>query len=345
MQDQPSSSGTVKTCNNCGFKFKSDEDYLNHSNKWRQCTSGHLWFNCRCDSTLILRKGKYPWYKPELSMNVKGRSIFAKLNGKDSIPHLPTQILQIQQALSNPELTNTDLADKVIQEPMLASEVFNMANNKISSRAPKIDSMHHAIAFIGRKPISDMAFTAGLRAFRLKTKVFTKKVFWEESFQAASIASFLHKKFDFDLPRDHLYVATVLANIGKIIGSICMPDKTDQAYSRTKANKNSISWHQAEQELEIPPHTALADIGGALWGLPGFVIEAATKHHQIDPRTNSVQLFEAVGLAIQLRHRWQKEPLRVDQSVLEGALRKINFQEGQLDQLFEEFSQTLSLKP
>lgn len=47
-----------KVCNNCGRKFRDNQDVLAHTKNWYFCDAGHFWFNCRCGSTMMI-KGSY----------------------------------------------------------------------------------------------------------------------------------------------------------------------------------------------------------------------------------------------------------------------------------------------
>lgn len=327
-----------KKCKSCGYEFKTDMDYLTHSKKWRLCSSGHLWFNCLCNSTLILPKNKHDWYTPEIGLtSEKSKQLFKKLSGKDSLPHIPTHILALQELLLQEKSTSAEIASHARKDPVLSAELITLANNSRKSGQAKIRSIEHAITYVGRKQVADLIIVAALRSISPRTNAFTRERFWKESFLTAEVAEFLRAELDQKYSKDEVFLAAVLANIGKLVGSVCLPDETDQVFVKTSGESMS-SWPQAEIDIGASLHTHLGDIGGALWGLPDFVIEAASRHHEVDIVDATIGIHELVGLAIQLGHWANLEPHRIKRNNLEKLFKKFGLTEVMAEKLVGTFT-------
>ena len=66
----------IKKCKSCGREFRSERDFFENTSRWTICSQNNLWFDCSCESTLMLTKGKYPWYSPDKHMGIESSSVF-----------------------------------------------------------------------------------------------------------------------------------------------------------------------------------------------------------------------------------------------------------------------------
>ena len=99
-----------KVCNTCKRVFKTIDNFLENTERWRICDQGHLWFNCNCGSINIIIKGKYDWYDPETLLSKDSRSIFNLLGGLKELPHVPTYVMKIEQLIDDETTSSADLA-------------------------------------------------------------------------------------------------------------------------------------------------------------------------------------------------------------------------------------------
>lgn len=206
------SGNPLKTCNTCGRKFMSPEDFLHHTSRWRICESGHLWFNCLCNSTNMIIKGKYEWYDPNRQLSGTAQSIFNQIPNIKALPRIPSYVMEIQTLIQDENISATKLAAVAKHDPLLAGQVLKIANSRVASRGTRIESLAHAITFIGIPALKDIVLLAALKTFKLKCKVFNAEKFWEHSFLVGRAAEFLGRRFQTDLVPDEIYVAGSVCN-------------------------------------------------------------------------------------------------------------------------------------
>ncbi len=293
----------------------------------------------------MIVRGKFNWYAPEKTMSAGAASLFNKIGGLKELPHVSSSIMEIQEALNAVVIDVPLVAKKIKGDALLAAMLLETANNIKISRQPgdrnKIDSLEHAIMFVGKKACSELVMTISLKAFETKTLVFKPTEFWKDSFITSDLAELIAQKWGDNVSRDEVFVSAALCNIGKIVGAIALPQDVDKIEALVGNPKTMCTWPQAEARLKLPNHSLLGELGAALWGLPKYVLEAIASHHApvlIDPGTRPAQkltLEECVGLANQLSHWIMLRPSRIDQPTVDKICMAANISASELDAFAE----------
>lgn len=333
-----------KICGACHRVFKEEGDFLTNTSQWRVCTAENLWFNCSCGSTLMLPKGKFPWYSPTLGMSDEAASIFNRIAASKQLPHIPSAVLELQKMLLSPEVEVLDLARSLKKEPLIAGEVLKVASNlrKIRQSANQTqgnESLEYAIAFIGRKSLSNLVSAASIKNFGLKTVHFNQELFWQQAFQTAALAELLATQYSQKVEKDKAYLAGSLCNIGKIVSALYYPEKTDQLQLRVNDVETLSSWPAAEKALGVADHCTLGEIGVAFWGLAPFIGDVVKYHHG-PPEGNheDAELCHIVCLANNLMHWLNLEPHRIEEEQLAAELGYFGMSHAQAEELLKRLS-------
>ncbi|HYX34660.1 MAG TPA: HDOD domain-containing protein [Oligoflexus sp.] len=328
----------LKTCNTCGRKYMSPEDFLNNTTRWRVCESGHLWFNCACNSTNMIIKGKYDWYNPNKQLSGTAQSVFNQIPNMKDLPRIPSYVMEIQTLIQDENTSATKLAAVAKRDPLLATQVLKIANNLVSARGTKIESLAHAITFIGINALKDIVLVAALKTFKLNSKVFDADHFWEHSFLVGRAAEFLGKRFKLDLLPDEIYIAGSVCNIGKIVLAMCLPDVADRYATELNDLAKLGTWMDAETRNGGFQHTVLGEIGAMFWGLPEHVTEAIAYHHKIPVMNDAmpITLAEVVGLANQIGHWIQLEPNKMDEKLYKAFCARFRLSQQAAEKLVDE---------
>lgn len=331
-----------KTCANCNRTFKSPEDFYAATSRWRLCDRKNLWFNCNCGSTLMLPSGKFSWYTPDHALRGNAKSVFNILSKFGSLPHIPSSVMDIQQMLQNPSVEMADLAKKIRGEPFIAANILSLANNIKSNRDPhdrqKISTLEHAVIYVGKKTVSELVLTIGLKSFSSTCKIFDSEQFWKDSFLCGNIAEQLCLILKYPLSRDEIFIGATLCNIGKFVESFYLPDTLDRIEQTVSNPKTLCTWESAEKSIGSPEHCVLGEIGATLWGLPLYVVEAAIGHHKLrsdESHSSHPGLIqtEVIALANQMTHWVLLRPSRIDQALLEKLREFANISKKDLDDI------------
>lgn len=305
----------AKRCNTCNRVFRTEEDYLTDTSRWRMCDAGNLWFNCSCDSTILIKKGKFDWYSPDKTMSEQAAGLFNSLAGLKALPHLPSSILQLQAALSDGTSSSREISELLRLNAFIAADVLKAANNMRSVRSSEIDSLEFAVSFIGRKVIAELALVASLKQLEFKSHKFLSQNHWDRSFLTGNVAEFLNQKFGARFSNDTAYLAGSFCNIGKVAYAICLPDQIDLVQNDVDAGNGP--WLAAEKKHDLVDHSILGEVAGAFWGLSPVIIETAMKHHEPPKNAQPPALAEMIGFANQLVHLYEEDDKSLDVDLLE----------------------------
>lgn len=242
------------------------------------------------------------------------------------MPYLSTSVMEFQSLLENRDISPAEFAGAIKKDPVLAAELLAVANNLKTPTGEKIQSIEHAVVYIGRKMVSDLITAAGARAFQYRTKTFDPKKFWHESLVMGGIAELIAINFCPSANVDETYLAASLANVGKVVAAIVLPEQTDQIMAMIGSSTAPLSWARAEKKLKGVDHLLLGEIASVLWGLPEYVRIAATDHHNL-PMIGGVEkelnCTEIASFANQLTHQILGQNGDLNRDILMGYARRV----------------------
>ncbi len=303
----------LKICKNCGRQYSSPQDFLTDTSRWRICDEGHLWFNCSCLSTCMIMKGRYTWYNPTARLSPEAQSVFNRVPHIKDLPHISTFVMEVQTLLENENTSSQQLALVAKRDPLLASQILKVANQQ--AHGTRIESLAHAISYVGLQPFKDFILLAAISSFKLQTERFQSEKFWEHSFLIGRCAEYLNQNLKLPFTSDQVYIAGSACNIGKLVMAICMPELADRYVKDMENLKILGSWSQAEHRHGSYQHTVLGEVGAMFWGLPESVSDAIALHHQMPHNLSKdpPALYELIGLANQMSHWVSLQPHQMDQ--------------------------------
>ncbi len=330
-----------KTCVTCARVYKQESDYLTNTSRWRVCDAGHLWFNCSCESTLLIPKGKFAWYSPEKTLSPEAASVFNKIPNIKALPHLPSSVMKLQQILSDPSATAAQIGKILRENAFLATDILKTANQMKSQRSQKIESLEHALTYVGFKVVADLATLAAFKRFEFKSNLFSSEEFWEHSLLNAKVAEIIAQKYTSALDPDQVFLAGSLCNVGKMVYAMCHPEAVDKVQAVVSNLDTQTDWRSVERANNIVDHSILGEIACALWGLPDFVRIACTEHHKPPTHEKPMTLADVVGLANQITHWIRLEPARIDNNLLNAHRENLKLDQRGLEHLILEISENL----
>lgn len=306
----------METCTTCHRYFGSEEDFLKDTYHWRLCDSHHLWFHCSCGADIKLSQEKSTWFKPELVMNPKTAALYMRLTQRKELPLIPSSVMEMQSLIAR-QSNASQLAQAAKQDPALADEILENANNMRLSSTEKISSLPHAISYIGIKVLAELVVIAGLKSFDFRTEHFGKEQFWEQSRICGIVAETIAEKFVPEVDADHAYLAGCLANVGKLVTAICAPETTDKVWRYASARQ--APYRRAEKNTATPSHCLFGDMACTLWGLPRYVRMGAVNHHNTPKKKND--LGAVSNFANQVSHLVLEQPHFIEDRLLETSLK------------------------
>lgn len=275
-------------------------------------------------------------------MSSTAASFFNRMARKDDIPHISNSVMELQQKLQDESSSSATLARAVKSDPMLTAAIVQAANGLKLSSSERIQSIEHAVTYVGRQTLRDILLIAAVRTFTLKTAVFGQEVFWREAFMIGSIAEKLARRFNPHLIPDEAYLAGCLVNIGKILSAIVEPQKTDTIYRSIHDPRQASNWRVAESKVGDLDHQVLGEIAATLWGFPIYVAQTIQEHHNLNkvllkkPSTVPMNLSDIVAASVQLTHWVLGDAHQVDSTLIQRFRQRVDWDAAKLESFVEE---------
>ncbi len=98
------------------------------------------------------------------SFGVLSAFMSAKLDRGDlQIPMLPTVATRVVSAASDQNTSARDMAKIILADPALAAQVMKVVTSAAYRPAQPIESLHHAISWLGMTEVCELAFTAAVQ--------------------------------------------------------------------------------------------------------------------------------------------------------------------------------------
>ena len=310
-----------KACFKCGRSYRTEDELLHGTSRWRRCARGNLWFNCSCDSTLMLPKECDDLIDPVTQMSANCQELLEQYREVLKIPCFPSAALDLVVLLEDPSIDTKVIVERTLRSPILASHILVMANVLRGAGTREIEDLEHAINYVGRPAIKSISIISAVRSFRFPETALDEQVFWTESLQVGSIAKHLVTLLPHGPSPEKAFMAGSLCNIGKIVMCLSFPDVVEEVVAEMQHVNTQCSWLKAERRCSAPSHSSLGELTSASWGLPAY-IEPSFYHHSYAQRppgeaSEARQLREVVTLGNQLRHWIYAEPHRVDEALAE----------------------------
>jgi HD-like signal output (HDOD) protein len=196
------------------------------------------------------------------------------------VPSLPLTFQRIQELVSNPRSSNSQLAEAVGADQGLTTRILRLANSSFYGLAARVDTVSQAVSLIGTRQVRDLAMaTAVVDLFKdIPASAIDGRAFWEHSLAVGSASRLIAAKRR-ERETERHFVAGLLHDVGLVVMASQMPERV---------SAHLISARETQQPLTVIERRELgfdhAEVGGAVieqWHLPPAMSEVATHHHHL----------------------------------------------------------------
>jgi HD-like signal output (HDOD) protein len=94
--------------------------------------------------------------------------IIQHLKNLDKLPQLPMALLELQRALNDPNVRNSDLEQIIMKDPMLTLEIVRTSNTPKYNQGNKIQSLAEAISRLGMSEVENIGHQVSMSGFQVK---------------------------------------------------------------------------------------------------------------------------------------------------------------------------------
>jgi HD-like signal output (HDOD) protein len=186
--------------------------------------------------------------------------------GEIELPLLPQVASQVMALTSDPEADAAKLSSLIHQDQALAAHVLRIANSPAYMPRSPVASLQHAVAMLGINLLSEIAFTASLKAgaFQVPGHEDDVKQLWRHSLASGAFAKEVARTRRVNVESG--FLCGLLHEIGKPV--VLRTTATIARDRRIPADKSML------QILIEGYHARVGCLIGEKWGLPKQVVEA-----------------------------------------------------------------------
>ncbi len=190
------------------------------------------------------------------------------------LPTYPGVALKLQQLINTNDFGLDALVKLVEADPALSSHVLRAANSAFFRTTTPITTLPHAISRVGASELGNIAIagTLGLQASLDGPLVALRRDSWRRSLVSAALCQALAKGRQ--MSAGEAFLAGLLHDFGESIAFRTFEVILGQ-YPDTQPQRAS-EWAWEGQRY----HVELGMVLAAQWGLPAFITEAVTRHHE-----------------------------------------------------------------
>jgi HD-like signal output (HDOD) protein len=200
------------------------------------------------------------------------------VDGVNSLPQFPENILSVQKLLSDPNSDMAEIARRISTDPALTADLLKTVNSAQYMLSKKVDSIAEAVKMVGMRGIKNLLYSYGTQKI-LGDDTADKRALWEHSYKTAFYAFNLVRYFRKDQHDllDDAYVGGILHDMGKIIFSGAHPELLDRIKGFCV-------------EKRIPPsvfedlsagmnHAGIGALIAEKWNFPVGLVNSIRYHH------------------------------------------------------------------
>lgn len=274
-------------------------------------------------------------------MRAEAASVFNSLSTLKNLPHIPSQVMEIQRLIGDPNATPKQIAEAIKQDPIGAAQLLTTTENIRSNRNPgnpPVKSLEHAIVYLGLKAVKELILATAIKQFKFPRSDFDFEAFWHEAHLCGATAEFLNERLNLNLNVDEVYLAGSMCNLGKLVTAFSFPALATKIQHDVSSAEKPTNWRDAEDSYKFPDHRVLGEISASLWGFPIYITEACRRHHTALTMDSKFQIFEVAAIANQLVHWVLLDPTRMQADIFASFYKKTKLKEKDIEALIKPLS-------
>ena len=196
------------------------------------------------------------------------------------IPTLPLVATKVTELINDPNSSSSDIASVLKKDQVLTAKVLKLINSPYYGIPGEVTDVQRALAYLGFNTLAQLVLSVSIISMFQNpgdTK-FSLHDFWKHALASAVASEIIAKKINYPRPEE-CFTCGLLHDVGKVVLLQVSPDDFVKAIQL--AEKEKISFTEAERRLDIPPHGYLGENIANKWRLP-MVIRVSIRYHHFD---------------------------------------------------------------
>jgi HD-like signal output (HDOD) protein len=195
------------------------------------------------------------------------------------LPALPQVMMELMEVINDPMSSAQDLARVIARDAALSSNLLRIVNSAYYTFPFPIDTVQRAVALMGTREITAIAFSASfVKMFnRAPVESIRMEEFWKHSIACGMMARGLAVRCEMPNPERH-FLSGLLHDLGRLVLAAHLPEWTVSLFEAGR--ERSMPLYQVEMEFCGFDHGRLGGMLLKKWDFPSTLVAALSNHHQ-----------------------------------------------------------------
>jgi HD-like signal output (HDOD) protein len=194
------------------------------------------------------------------------------------LPALPQVMIELMQVINDPKSSAQDLAQVIAMDTSLSSNLLRIVNSTYYTFPFPIDTVQRAVALMGTREISLIAFSASfLKMFnRTPVECINMEEFWKHSIACGTMARGIAARCEMPNPERH-FLSGLVHDLGRLVLATHLPEWTRDLFEAGR--ERSLPLYQIEMESCGFDHGRFGGMLLKKWNFPSTLVAALYYHH------------------------------------------------------------------
>lgn len=221
-----------------------------------------------------------------LKKRTSPEALIAEALGDYQLPSFSGSVMQTLQLLRDPGSTSSGIAQSIESNPALVVKVLRTVNSAAYGVVRRIDSVSHAVSFLGRARLEPLVVALVVRSQTPQAQVrgYDDRRFWAAAARRAAIARALAEMLH-PQTQSEAFVAGLLQDMAVPLLAHARPEKYGPILEQWHGD-GAKGLHTLEMEAFGWTHATVGAHLAQTWGLPETLVAAVGDHHTDDPEAN-----------------------------------------------------------
>ncbi|MFC1544921.1 HDOD domain-containing protein [Gemmatimonadota bacterium] len=226
--------------------------------------------------------------------------------GDYELPSFPAIVMSVLSDLRDPDVTMTEIAKKLQSDPGLHVKTLKTVNSAAFGFSVSVNDIFHAVNLLGKSRLETIVLSHAVNKSlpNVELPFMKMKEFWNAAARKACLARLLAKKIHPSTQMES-FTAGLLQDMALPILVTVKTVEYEVIFERLESDAGA-SLEELEREFINVDHSAIGGLIAEQWGLPEYLINAISNHHN--------ELKNEIESAIQVVSflRWDNEDTAIN---------------------------------